>query len=145
MANQKPLPAAINQSFRDKLDRIADTIEEATEIKLVDIAEDIVRLSPVDTGAYVNSWSFKDNPGGGRKKSGAGKPRKQDPGTQKAESLRNLALDIELAFGKGSTGGPSRAEIEFQTGRYYFLNGAAHAEKVEKLYGVKAQIENMYG
>jgi len=145
MANQKPISAKISSSLRQKLARINETIEEAAEFELTQIAEDIVRLSPVDTGAYVNSWTVKDNPGGGRRKTGTGKPRKQDPGTKKGEALNNLANDIELAFGEGSTGGPRRADVEVEVSRFYFINGAPHADKVEKLYGVKAQIEDIYG
>jgi len=137
--------AAISPSLQRKLDSINETIAEAAEFKLTQISEDIVRLSPVDTGAFVNSWSFKDNPGGGRSKSSAGKPRQRDPASEKGKALRNLANDIELAFGEGSVGGPVRPGIEIEVGRYYFLNGAPHATKVDLKSGIVAQIENLHG
>lgn len=141
---QEPVGARIRPSLQRKLDLINETIDEAVEFKLTDIAEDIVRLSPVDTGAFVHSWSFKDNPSVGRRKSSAGKPRRQDNATESGKALNNLANDIRLAFDKGSSGGP-RGELEVTAGTYYFINGAPHAKKVETRYGIGAQIRNIHG
>ena len=136
--------AAISPSLQQKLDSINETIAEAAEFKLTQISEDIVRLSPVDTGAFVNSWSFKDNPSIGRRKSSAGKPRRQDNARESGKALNNLANDIRLAFDKGSTGG-LRGDLEVTAGTYYFINGAPHANKVELRYGISAQIRNIHG
>ena len=141
---QDPVGATISSSLRRKLDLINETIDEAVEFKLTDIAEDIVRLSPVDTGAFVNSWSFKDNPSIGRRKSSAGKPRRQDNARESGKALNNLANDIRLAFDKGSTGGP-RGDLEVAAGTYYFINGAPHANKVELRNGISAQIMDIHG
>ena len=135
----------ITSQLQRKLDLINETIDEAVELKLTDVATDIVRLSPVDTGAFVNSWSFKDNPGGGRAKSSHGKPRGQNKENERGRSLNSLANDINLAFDRGSTRGPSRSNLTVTAGQYYFLNGAPHAHKVEKKYGIEAQIRNIHG
>ena len=135
----------VTSSLQRKLDLINETIDEAVENKLTDVAFDIVRLSPVDTGAFVNSWSFKDNPGGGRAQSSAGKPKGQNKENERGFALNNLANDIRLAFDKGSTGGPSRSQLTITAGTYYFLNGAPHAGKVDLKYGIEAQIGDIYG
>ena len=135
----------VTSSLRRKLDLINETIDEAVENKLTDVAFDIVRLSPVDTGAFVNSWSFKDNPGGGRAQSSSGKPKGQSKENERGFALNNLANDIRLAFDKGSTGGPSRSQLTITAGAYYFLNGAPHAGKVDLKYGIEAQIGDIYG
>ena len=141
---QDPVGARISPSLQRKLDLINETIDEAVEFKLTDIAQDIVRLSPVDTGAFVNSWSFKDNPSIGRRKSSARKPRQQDNARESGKALNNLANDIKLVFGEGSSGGP-RGDLEVTAGTYYFTNGASHANKVELRYGINAQIRNIHG
>ena len=135
----------VTKALDAKLQRINEEIEEAVELKLTDIATHIVHFSPVDTGAFVNSWSFKDNPGGGRAKSSHGKPKGQNKENERGRSLNNLANDIRRTFDTGSTGGSLRSNLTVTAGEYYFLNGAPHADKVETKYGIKAQIRNIYG
>lgn len=135
----------ISPTLQRKIDSINELTEDAVERKMLRVAEDIVRLSPVDTGAFVNSWSFKDNLGGGRRKSSQGKPRGQNKESERGKSLNNLANDILKTVDSGSTQGSVRSGLDISAANYYFLNRAPHANKVELRYGIKAQIRNIHG
>lgn len=136
---------SISPALNKKIRAIDEMAEDAIERKLLQIAQDIVRLSPVDTGAFVNSWSFKDNPMGGRRKSSKGKPRQQLASSQRGKSLNNLVNDIITAVELGSTRGPSRADLQVSAAKYYFINGAPHAKYVDLKSGFSAQIRNLHG
>ena len=123
----------VTSSLQRKLDLINETIDEAVENKLTDVAFDIVSLSPVDTGAFVNSWSFKDNLGGGRSKSSLGKPTGRDPRSERGKALNSLVNDIKKTVEVGSPGGPVKEGIGIQAdSKYYFINRAPHAKEVDE-------------
>ena len=109
----------VNKSIDSLIEETEVTTEQFAERKLFDIAETAINASPVDTGAYVTSFSF--NVGGGRPrgKSSENKPKKQDPSSKKQEGLANLASDIERAKNIGKI-----RTIELR-------NGAPHATDVE--------------
>ena len=76
--------------------RISDLAEEKIEERLEDLADYATRISPVDTGAYVTSFSIKRaGAGGGRSRSSENKPRNQNPETKKQEAYGQLLTDIE--------------------------------------------------
>lgn len=76
--------------------RLNDMAEEAIEERLEDLADYATRISPVDTGAYVTSFSIKrGGQGGGRSRSSENKPRNQNPETKRAEAYGQLVTDIQ--------------------------------------------------
>jgi hypothetical protein len=76
--------------------RLNDLAEEKIEERLEDLADYATRISPVDTGAYVTSFSIKRaGAGGGRSRSSENKPRNQNPETKKQEAYGQLLTDIE--------------------------------------------------
>lgn len=76
--------------------RLNDLAEEKIEERLEDLADYATRISPVDTGAYVTSFSIKrGGAGGGRSRSSENKPRNQNPETKKQEAYGQLLTDIE--------------------------------------------------
>lgn len=135
----------VSPTLQRKIDSINELTEDAVERKMLQVAEDIVRLSPVDTGAFVNSWSFKDNLGGGRSKSSKGKPRGRNKDSERGKSLNNLVNDILKTVDSGSTRGSVRAGLEISAANYYFLNRAPHAKNVDLKHGIQAQIRNLHG
>jgi len=135
----------VSPTLQRKIDSINELTEDAVERKMLRIAEDIVRLSPVDTGAFVNSWSFKDNLGGGRSKSSEGKPRGRNKESERGKSLNNLVNDILKTVDSGSTRGSVRSGLEVSAANYYFLNRAPHAISVDLKHGIQAQIRNLHG
>lgn len=76
--------------------RLNDLAEEKIEERLEDLADYATRISPVDTGAYVTSFSIKrGGQGGGRSRSSENKPRNQNPETKRAEAYGQLVTDIQ--------------------------------------------------
>lgn len=76
--------------------RLNDLAEEKIEERLEDLADYATRISPVDTGAYVTSFSIKRvGASGGRSRSSENKPRNQNPETKKQEAYGQLLTDIE--------------------------------------------------
>ena len=135
----------INNSFYQKIDAISEKVESEVGEKFFAIARTAVLASPVDTGAFVNSWSFKDNLGGGRSKSSRNKPRNVPDQPERLTALNNLAKDINVALDTGSTRGSRRAGIEIPVGEYYFLNRAPHAQKVENKYSIEDRVLRQHG
>lgn len=85
----------VNKSFEDKLRLLDQTVEDLAKDKFISIAQDAVTLSPVDTGAYVTSFSYKSNPSSsGRSKSSKGKPSVPSPEAKRREGLDNLVSDL---------------------------------------------------
>ena len=137
--------AKVNSSFYRKIEAVSEKIEDEVGKKFFAVARTAVLASPVDTGAFVNSWSFKDNLGGGRSKSSRGKPRNQPDQPNKLTALNNLAKDINTALAGSSTGGAVKGGIEVPVGDYYLLNRAPHAEQVEKKYGITTKVRRQHG
>ena len=81
-------------SLQRKIDGLKALAEQQVERKLVDIAQTAVDLSPVDTGAYVTSFSFSTGAGRPRGKSSKGKP-KANAQAARSEGLSNLIKDLE--------------------------------------------------
>ena len=122
----------VSPALKAKLAEIDEMLEDAVERKMTDVARTVVLASPVDTGAFVNSWSFKDNLGGGRSKSSDNKPRGRDKGAERGKGLNSLVNDIKKTVEVGSPGGSVREGIALQAGNYYFINRAPHAKKVDE-------------
>lgn len=130
----------VNSSFYKKMDILDEYIEEYVSDQLVDIAQTAVNLSPVDTGAYVTSFSYSTGAGRPRGKSSDNKPKDQNPQAMRQEGLSNLMSDINKIDLKSTTSITLR-------------NASPHASDVENGgptwrragYKVFAQVRNIYG
>jgi hypothetical protein len=136
----------INKSYNDKTLLLGQTLEDRVKDKLLSIADTAIALSPVDTGAYVESFSMLPvNKGGGRSKRSEVRTPSVYKGTasrqQFTETARNnLYGDIEkYAISEGD--------------KVVLRNRSPHAQDVEESgpswrkpgYKVFAQIRNIYG
>lgn len=116
MAKQVTLKATKN--------RIAQVAASEVEDRLKGIADYAVSISPVDTGAYVESFSIvRAGAGGGRSRTSANKPRKQNPEAKKAEAYAALVGDIEVLN--------IEQMLETEVPRFTLRNRAPHANTVE--------------
>lgn len=87
---------SIQATFSKIKGRLNDMAEEAIEERLEDLSDYATRISPVDTGAYVTSFSIKRaGQGGGRSRSSEGKPQNQNPEAKRAEAYGQLVQDIQ--------------------------------------------------
>ena len=87
-------------SLQRKIDGLKQLAEQQIERKLVDIAQTAVDLSPVDTGAYVTSFSFSTGAGRPRGKSSKGKPR-TNPQAARSEGLQPKQWNVRMGMGLG--------------------------------------------
>tara|TARA_R110000764_G_scaffold84364_1_gene165021 strand:+ start:1040 stop:1456 length:417 start_codon:yes stop_codon:yes gene_type:complete len=119
---------SIQATFDSIKNKIETKASDAIEERLGDIADYAVMISPVSTGAYVNSFSIgKAGFGGGRVQTSANKPMYQDEGLMKQQALDNLYGDIErLSVKQG---------LEDGITRFTLRNRAAHATNVENGIG----------
>lgn len=125
----------VNSSLNTKMQRIEQMAEDAVKDRLIDIAQSAVRYSPVDTGAYVTSFSYSVGGGRPRGKSSAGLPRGQNAASKRDESLGNLLSDI------------SRITDLKSTTSIVLRNNSPHARAVEDKHGysVFTKLRNLYG
>jgi hypothetical protein len=86
----------INPSLQKKLEGLEKIAEDGIKDKLESIAADVIKFSPVDTGTYVTSHSFKTNTSSrGRGRPSTGKPRGQNPSSMRQLGYSQLISDIE--------------------------------------------------
>lgn len=83
----------ISPSFQAKMDKLDELLGEKIEEKLVSLGNYAVEISPVKTGAFVESWSLRPiGSGSGRRRSSDNKPLK-DNASAKADARTNIATD----------------------------------------------------
>jgi len=112
--------------FSDKMKLLEQTAEERAKDKLIDIAQFATSRSPVDTGAYVTSFSMKHSYSSGRSRTSNNKPRGQSPDAKRQEGLSQLLVDIETLRPLEndlivlSNGSPHANEVEYKHGYAVF-------------------------
>mgnify|MGYP000886644448 CR=1 FL=1 len=111
-------------TFKAIKDRIETVAAQKVEERLQSISQYAVSISPVDTGAYVTSFSIgKAGFGGGRSRTSHGKPNNQNPESKRQEALGQLYNDIEgLAI---------KQDLEDGNAKFTLRNRAPHANTVE--------------
>lgn len=80
------------RSFTSMLKSVEQDLDKVKTVFLNKVAEDLVRLSPVDTGTYVSNHSITKSSGSGGRKNSHGKPK--DDGSAKGDALNKLQSDI---------------------------------------------------
>ena len=124
MANQ----ITINKSFFDKLGRLEELVGDTVEDKLVSIGSYAVQISPVDTAAYIESFSIvPKGSGGGRSRTSRGRRKLSTPEKQgaKDEAKSQLIADIS-----------SIKESIVENGGAILRNRSPHSNIVEDKYDV---------
>ena len=120
---------ANEKSISVKLQALSDAAKEAALGMVLDVAEDAAQASPVDTGAFVESWSLlPKGSGGGRSKSSKTPQRRAVSGKLSAgqkqalreKSKRQLRQDLA-----------SKKEAIVSVGGAVIRNRAPHQPYVE--------------
>jgi hypothetical protein len=144
MAKQTTFKTGLAEGFSKKLNL---AVNVQLETKASEIAQDAVMLSPVYSGAYVRSFSFKANNtssrGRGQTTTSEIDNKSSSPESERSTGLSNLYGDIAAIF--------SNPEVEIKT--LTLRNDSPHAKLVEdgpiKTHpnGAKvfAQIRNKHG
>lgn len=130
----------VNSSFSKKIDGLEVKILGGVKERLEDIAQTAVNMSPVDTGAYVTSFSYNVGAGRPRGKDSANYPTGANVSGKRQEGYDNLIQDI------------SRITKIEDLNNIALRNGSPHAEDVEMGedwrrdgYWVFAGLKNIYG
>jgi hypothetical protein len=108
MAKQSTFPKPFAKNLADKLHKAVNT---QLEVKATDIAEDAIMMSPIYSGAYVKSFSFKANNtssrGRGQTTTSEIDNKSSSPESERSTGLSNLYGDIAAIF--------SNPEVEIKT------------------------------
>jgi hypothetical protein len=111
-------------SISAKFKKAEEKIEGEFKKRLYPISEYLANRTPVDTGAFAESWSVVPaSSGGGRSKTAKGRPRNQDMGSYRALAESNMSNDI------------TALELE-DNKRVSFRNRAPHRDDVEKNFKI---------
>lgn len=125
----------LTKTIEDQLDAAKDTFLELMAEKAVQLSETMPPIGngvgPIDTGAYVTSFSITPTSGAGRSRSSHGKPRKQSPQEMGSEALQNMQGDI--------------TNLGYNWTKAYFSNRAPHAWAVEERYHIMDILRNVSG
>jgi len=128
------MKAKVNVSgVKKKMQLLEQKAEEEVKDQLIDVAQFATTRSPVDTGAYVTSFSMKHSYSSGRGKTSHNKPRGQDPQAKRSDGLSQLVRDIQ-------------ALEPLENPLVVLSNGSPHASDVEYKHGyaVFAQVKDKF-
>lgn len=123
--------------LKAKIEEAGEDAEFELEELLREIARYAIRISPVDTGAFVESWSFNKSttPRRGFRSDMRLPASLNKKLAMKATALRKLDMDVSLQV----------VEESFdQRTRFYFVNGAPHASTVDLRQAIVARILNRF-
>ena len=109
----------INDSFYKKIGGLKKAAEEQVKSRAEEIVDYAVSISPVDTGAYVESFSVAPRgASGGRMRSSKGRPKGQDRFAVQERQAARLKADLD------------KIDIA-EAGGFVLRNRAPHANNVE--------------
>ena len=130
----------VNASFYKKIKGLEVEVLGGVKGKLQDIAKTAVDLSPVDTGAYVTSFSYTVGAGRPRGKDSSNLPTGANVQGKQQEGYDNLMQDL------------TRVKSLEDLDNIQLRNGSPHADDVEygeewhsSGYFVFAKLESIYG
>ena len=130
----------VNSSFYNKLKHLDALAVDSVKGRLEDIARTAVDFSPVDTGAYVTSFSYTVGSGRPRGKSSDNLIKGQSPEGKRQEGYANLMEDInrindieDLDNIQLRNGSPHAIDVEY--GESWYGSGYFVFAKLESTYG----------
>lgn len=120
------------KSVSAKIENLKERVEEEVKDDLKKIATDLTTRTPVDTGAFAESFSVVPaSSGAGRRKSSKGRPRNQDLRTYRDIAQANMNSDIDgLQL--------------FENKSVSFRNRAPHAKAVEDKKQVFGAVKDIW-
>ena len=130
----------VNSSFYKKIKDLEVEVLGGVKGRLEDIARTAVSISPVDTGAYVTSFSYAVGAGRPRGKDSSNMPTGASEQAKMDEGYDNLMQDL------------TRVKSLEDLDNIQLRNGSPHADDVEygeewrrDGYFVFTQLRNIYG
>lgn len=127
-SNVRPGSKSISASIRKEMDEI---VEPQVKRIIRNVAEDALLYSPVDTGAFITSWSVvPSGSGAGRSRTSRNKPQNQDYKEKAAEARSQIAADIEA--------------LDVMNTNAVLRNRAPHAPAVERRKQITTRLKDRY-
>jgi len=126
-SNVKPGSKSISASIRKEIDEIAEP-----QVKRIirNVAEDALFYSPVDTGAFITSWSVvPSGSGAGRSRTSRNKP-KANEAEKRDEAARQIEADI--------------AALDVMNTNAVLRNRSPHAPIVEQRKQITTRLKDRY-
>jgi len=122
----------ISPRFQEKMDKLEELYGEKIEEKLLSISSYAVAISPVYSGAFVESWSLRPiGSGGGRSRKS--RPDPVDMAAAKGKAQQQLAGDVE-----------TYSEQIAERGGAVLTNRAPHAKAVNFKYDTIGRVRDRF-
>jgi hypothetical protein len=122
----------INQSFYNKLDKLRGDVKEKVWSKGEEVVSYAAAISPIQTGAYIESFSVVPRgSGGGRSRSSNNKEVVADKEAKKLDEAARLRAEV-------------RAIDPLETNGFTLRNRAPHANTVEDNHLVFARTKDRF-
>ena len=123
----------ISPSFQKKMTKLRELYGDAIEEKLTSLGLYAVEISPVDTGAFVESWSLRPmGSGASRRLSSEGRLPK-DYVEAKDKARQNISQDAERL-----------KDRILNEGGATLRNGSPHAKDVDKKYQTVGRVRDRF-
>lgn len=123
----------ISPSFQAKMTKLEELVGDKIEEKLVSIANYAIEISPVKSGAFVESWSLVPiGSGPNRRISSDGRPDK-DFMSAKSDARENVARDAARL-----------KDRIVKDGGAALRNGSPHAKEVDKKYLTVTRVRDRF-
>lgn len=121
----KPIAqVTISPSFQKKMTKLNELIGDNIAEQLQSLGNYAVEISPVDTGAFVESWSIRPmGSGASRRKSSDNRPKGKDFRQAKDDARTNIAEDVARL-----------KDRIIEEGGATLRNGSPHAKQVDDKY-----------
>ena len=113
----------VSPSFQAKMDKLDELVGEKIEEKLVSLGNYAIEISPVYSGAFVNSWSLRPIGSGGGRSRTSKSDRSPNPQAEKEEAKRKINADAK-----------TYSKQIADKGGAILTNRAPHAKEVDQKY-----------
>jgi len=133
MARRPQTQVTVSPSFQKKMSRMDELVGERLEEQLVSLGKYAVQISPVYSGAFVESWSLRPvGSGGGRSRQS--RPNPAPDKQAKKEEAKSMIENDAVTY----------AEQIGEQGGAVLTNRAPHATEVEKEHAVLSRVKDRF-
>lgn len=123
----------LSPRFQQKMEKLEELYGDKIEEKLVNLGRYAVEISPVDTGAFVESWSLRPiGSGGGRSRTSNNKPTKD---YRAAKDDARALIEADAVTYK---------EQIIERGGAVLTNRAPHAKEVDRKYDTVGRVRDRF-
>ena len=123
----------ISPSFQKKMSKLDELVGDAIEEKLISLGSYAVQISPVYSGAFVESWSLRPIGSGGGRSRMSRPDRTPNPEAKREEAKVNIVADAN-----------TYKERIVEDGGAILTNRAPHAKQVDEKYMTVRRVRDRF-